>query len=414
MMDDSPKSTDKQKMAINPACFAKMDIVVEKLRALDYESLYVKQQDMQPLRRDHFAVVGVNSVLQFQEFIHLAAWLINVVRDGAFRVDEFDDPNSIVHKLMLELQIFGFECGFPASRLKHAYGEAVIEVVDFLADQALQKINFRFQLPNHKFLSSNYVADEIVGDDDILEEVENVDEESHIFDDSRDNSINSYSSNSSSNQLIGSCIDPIEWKAELERVGPSLRAAERSSPKNRDHWRQHVDQMIRHDNDTRSLIPSVESGLLRFSQDLADVVDRVRIKESHLNDRFSNYCNEYNELKEKLTNAEKKNIQYGSSISTLSNEYIAVTNKLKDLKGAVEMRGSSMTDTTPLMRIKEALQLIKADIKTFDLQIGIVENALIHAIVQQSLMNGYQSDNDEHSSLSCETSVSSNSASSNE
>lgn len=198
-----------------------MDITVEKLRALDYELLYAKKYDMQLLRKDHFAVVGSNPALQFQEFIDLATWLINVVRDGAFCVDKFDDPNSIVHKLMLELQILGFESEFPASRLKHAYGEAVIDVMDFLADQALRKSNFLFRLPDHKSLSSNDVTDEILEDDDILDEAENFDEESQIFNDSRDNSVNS--SNSSSHQLIGSCIDPLEWRAELERVGPLLR-----------------------------------------------------------------------------------------------------------------------------------------------------------------------------------------------
>ena len=55
------------------------------------------------------------------------------------------------------------------------------------------------------------------------------------------------------------------------------------------------------------------------------------------------------------------------------------------------MRGSSMTDTTPLMRLKEALQYIKTDIKTFDLRIGIVvsdSNIVAHALVYSiSLIN---------------------------
>eukprot|EP00592_Proboscia_alata_P013014 CAMPEP_0194387896 /NCGR_PEP_ID=MMETSP0174-20130528/95147_1 /TAXON_ID=216777 /ORGANISM="Proboscia alata, Strain PI-D3" /LENGTH=71 /DNA_ID=CAMNT_0039178595 /DNA_START=87 /DNA_END=302 /DNA_ORIENTATION=- len=43
-----------------------------------------------------------------------------------------------------------------------------------------------------------------------------------------------------------------------------------------------------------------------------------------------------------------------------------------------------MTDTTPLVNIKLALQGIKSEIKSFDLQIGIVEHVLLQTRLENS------------------------------
>jgi estrogen-related receptor beta like 1 len=47
-------------------------------------------------------------------------------------------------------------------------------------------------------------------------------------------------------------------------------------------------------------------------------------------------------------------------------------------------RGNSMTDTSPLVQIKQALKQIKLEVVTFDLQIGVVG----HSLMQQKLRHG--------------------------
>ena len=47
-------------------------------------------------------------------------------------------------------------------------------------------------------------------------------------------------------------------------------------------------------------------------------------------------------------------------------------------------RGNSMTDTSPLVKIKQALKAIRQECVDFDLQIGVAG----HALMQQKLKRG--------------------------
>lgn len=54
---------------------------------------------------------------------------------------------------------------------------------------------------------------------------------------------------------------------------------------------------------------------------------------------------------------------------------------MDDLKDAFESKDSGMHDTSPLVRIKTALQHIKSEISAFELRIGVVSHSLLAARV---------------------------------
>ena len=76
----------------------------------------------------------------------LVKWLMQQSQRD-FTTDKYDDPNTSVNKLMLELKKMGFDMDFPASKLRQAHGEAVCRVLTFLCDQALITRGFRWQTP---------------------------------------------------------------------------------------------------------------------------------------------------------------------------------------------------------------------------------------------------------------------------
>jgi estrogen-related receptor beta like 1 len=63
-------------------------------------------------------------------------------------------------------------------------------------------------------------------------------EEDQLFEENArlDSAIDSYS-----HTILQQYQDPVEWKTELERVGPRLRANQQVST---NEWRSHVDQTI--------------------------------------------------------------------------------------------------------------------------------------------------------------------------
>ena len=76
-------------------------------------------------------------------------------------------------------------------------------------------------------------------DDDIIEEdaAGGADEDIQFEEASRmDTSIDA-----SHHNILQALVDPVEWKTELERVGPKLRANQQLTT---NEWRAHVDQTV--------------------------------------------------------------------------------------------------------------------------------------------------------------------------
>ncbi len=122
---------------------------LEKLKIMNYEKGYCGKGRKQ-FHRVHFVYPGANAGVQFDEFVDLCAWLCSVIsRDEIFRRDQFDDPNTIVNKLLLALRGLGFDLSFPSQKLKTAHGEPVCAVLNFLCDKALQSRKFKWGKPQY-------------------------------------------------------------------------------------------------------------------------------------------------------------------------------------------------------------------------------------------------------------------------
>ena len=82
-----------------------------------------------------------------------------------------------------------------------------------------------------------------------------------------------------------------------------------------------------------------------------------------------------------LEELEKKSTTTNESVAKLTNELSEVSERLEELKESFESRDSGMNDTSPLVRIKAALQQIKAEVHEFDLRIGVVAHSVLVARV---------------------------------
>lgn len=214
---------------------------LEKLKILHYEAGYCNK-GRRPFSRVHFVYPGTNLGVQFDEFIDISAWLCSVISRNSdlFKRDQFDDPNTVVNKLMLALRHLDFKGSFPSQKLRAANGEAVCTVLEFLADRALESRGYRWNPPAY---TDTDETERIEVDDDADGEIE--DEaaqgaEDDAFEEVR-NDIAEVSLDNSAHNILMPAVDPVEWKTELERVGPKLRA---NPPLTANEWRSHVDQTV--------------------------------------------------------------------------------------------------------------------------------------------------------------------------
>lgn len=74
-------------------------------------------------------------------------------------------------------------------------------------------------------------------DGDILDEIVDGGDDDAVFEEARFDSV----LENSNHNILQAAIDPIEWKTELERVGPKLRSNQVVAS---NEWRSHVDQTV--------------------------------------------------------------------------------------------------------------------------------------------------------------------------
>lgn len=110
----------------------------------------------------------------------------------------------------------------------------------------------------------------------------------------------------------------------------------------------------------------------------------MRIKEKYLNNQYNSLGLEFIEVKHKLEELETKSSSTHDSVAKLTNELAELSEKLEDLKDSFESKDSGLHDTSPLVKIKSALQQIKTEIHGFDMRIGVVSHSLLAARIQDT------------------------------
>jgi estrogen-related receptor beta like 1 len=354
-----------------------MESALSKLQVLSYETLYLGNSKP-ALTRTHFCQPGANLSLQFQEFIDLTVWLVALIKrdNGVFVIDKYDDPNTAVNKMLIALRSLEYTGDFPANKLKAAHGDAVCHVLDFLTDKALEATGFVWGTPKHEVDDQDAGDDGDDGadadDDDIEDEIEVAEEDAPMFAAGEDENIE----NNENNNLIDSNVDPIEWKTELERVGPRLRTNNAQAGK---EWRSHIEQTKKHSLLINNELPNTEITLKQINNQLASDVASMKTKEKYVNSQYTALAEQYQRVKEGLTTVESEHSKASEEVSGLTMDLAVIADQLSEIKGTMDSRGSSMTDTTPLVKIRAALQDIKVEINHFELRIGVVGHTLLAA-----------------------------------
>ena len=358
------------------------ELSLERLKLLGYESRYVgSSKARRLLHKLSFILPGSNPSHQFEDFVSISSWLCTEISGDPelFKRDQFDDPNAVVNKLLLALRKLDFRATFQPAKLKAAYGEAVCSALDFLTERAMAARRLEWSSPTYPDADKAEAAEDDEDDDEVVDEAagEAPDEE-QVFEESRAEAGEVSSDDIAAHQVLEAKVDPVEWKTELERVGPKLRAGQALST---NEWRAHVDLTVTSRGAIAKVLEDTRSDLAGLSKDSADELARMRTKEKYLNHQFSAICEEYAAVRRQLEELEAKSAASGERVARLTGEAAELGDKLEELKESFESRDSGASDASPLVRIKAALQQIKAEIQAFDLRIGVVSHSVLAARV---------------------------------
>jgi len=90
------------------------------------------------------------------------------------------------------------------------------------------------------------------------------------------------------------------------------------------------------------------------------------------------------EYKSKSEELKKITVLYNNlnvSVKEMGEQYRTITEKYQTIQSRTDEHGNQVTDSSPIVKIKAALQKLKGEIKQMDLRIGVLN----HTILQHKL-----------------------------
>ncbi|XP_034410742.1 intraflagellar transport protein 57 homolog isoform X1 [Cyclopterus lumpus] len=371
--------------------FVVMEVLLEKLKVLNYEEEVLAKHHMRSLSRHYFVsspYLASNPGEQFFMFTIIAAWLINEAGRPFPEPQEHDEPNATVSDVLAELRAFGVKVDFPPSKLKSGSGEYVCFVLDRLAEEALRRRGFSFRRPNYP---SETTEEESVMEDDaeltlskVEEEmIEEADEEQNVMDLEALKLRTTHTEaepSSKPDEILESTVDAAEWNLEVERVLPQLKVTIRTDNKD---WRIHVDQMHQHRDGIKTSLKEAKSYLDKLQEDIGKTLEKVSSREKYINNQLELLIQEYRGAQAKLSEAKERYQQASGGVTERTRVLAEISEELDRVKQEMEEKGSSMSDGAPVVKIKQSLTKLKQEILQMDVRIGVVEHTLLQAKLKE-------------------------------
>lgn len=359
--------------------------LVDKLRMLNYEADFCPsvKPPFKPLSRFYFSGPSTidNPNTQFFYFTSLCAWLMGLCGHTFAPPGQFDDPNATASTIIAELQSMGVPISNVApNRLKQGSGEGVIIILSALIEEALKRTGFKFLPVDYseleKYDELNDVGEEVNDGDDAGEIEDNVVLDS---DDGDDEFVRAGDRNNNQDGIpINSEINPDEWNFEVERVAPLLQVRNDMI----DDWRSRVENATVLLKAVEKMYPDIKTMLEKMAGEMDKAKDRIQKREQTLAQQFTDQVEEYRvKLRELNTSRDQANIA-NQSVQQLTVELNQVSEILEQTKKDIEEREQRISDTTPLMQVKDAVVKVRNEIKQMELRIGILQHGVLHYIVQ--------------------------------
>ncbi|ESL06968.1 hypothetical protein TRSC58_05350 [Trypanosoma rangeli SC58] len=366
-----------------------MEDLIDKLKIFRYETefcLRVKPA-FKPLSKYYFSRPSSidNPNAQFHYFTSLCSWLMGLAGHEFEPPGQFDDPNATSTNILGELRAMDISApNLAPNRIRQGSGEAVLTILSALADHALLKKGFTLRAVDYTHVEKYDELDGVTDADDnngVGEEVEdNVMIESDDEDEVYVRATGERSAKEDTGIPVESEINAEEWNLEVERVGPLLQVR----PDTIQDWRLRVESATVLLKAVEKMYPEVRQMLQHVADDLEKSKDRIQKREQTLAQQFTEQVEDYRvKLRELNTSQDSANMA-SQSVQQLSSELNQLSGLLDQVKRDIEDREAKISDTTPLMQVKDAVTKVRAEIKQMSLRIGVLQHTVLHYVMKQT------------------------------
>jgi len=373
--------------------FIQMSEFLDKLKLLNYEKDFCRSWGFNPFSSHYFAI-PTNPGEQFFTFTNIVAWLLKQCNKSFEKPQEYDDPNATISEILNEARSLGVAVDFPPAKLKAGNGSQVVYLLNKLADEALKLQMFSWQQPEYTEEDEEN-GDTLIEDDseltmdklndELADEVEDEAEEEESYLDlagmKQQALINEFSG-SKPESVLESKVNVDEWKLEIERVLPLLKVHIRADVKD---WRTHYEQMQSYSNGIKHTLTDTHTQLDKLHEEISKTLEKISSREKYINNQLEGKIQDYRSDQDKLAAIKEKYEESSGGVHELTQNLSNITDELEQVKIQMEERGTNMTDSGPLVRIKQALSKLNQEIMEMELQIGVHEHSLLQGKLREKI-----------------------------
>mmetsp|Transcript_112788 Transcript_112788/g.318884 ORF Transcript_112788/g.318884 Transcript_112788/m.318884 type:complete len:405 (-) Transcript_112788:194-1408(-) len=357
------------------------DELVDMLMLLDYENRFCNKE-MKPMSRTFFAYPAANAASQFKYFTQLVVWLLTMIQQQA-DWDEYDDPNTVITNMLVVLKNLGLPVNVVPGKLKQGWGDGVCLVLQSLLREVLRRTNFEWGTPMYP---DEALADEAEVDSDA--EIHSVCEDEMPGGDVEEDDLmyqedevkKDDDSDEENHGVMEATVDPHAWLLEVERVATKLKV---TIPNDSKEWRTHLAQTRGYKQVIETQFPPAKAQLDKLSKELSGALGRIRDKEAFINTQFNSRALDYRQQQGELQEVEKKYTELNEVVMNLQIELKNVQEELEVVKTDMEERSAVVTDTAPIVKMKDAFKKLRADTRQLEVRIGVVSHTLMQAKLRQ-------------------------------
>merc|ERR1712032_599725 len=180
--------------------------------------------------------------------------------------------------------------------------------------------------------------------------------------------------------VLDSKIDPKDWLLEVERVAPKLKI---QMPNDSKEWRNHLQQTRSYKQVIETQFPTAKVQLEKLSVNLSSALEKIKGKEAFINTQFDQRALDYRQQQEELSQVQSQYTHSNEVVMNLQIELKNIQEELEVVKNDMEERSSTVTDTAPIVKMKDAFKKLRTDTRQLEVRIGVVSHTLMQAKLRQ-------------------------------
>ncbi|XP_003741457.2 intraflagellar transport protein 57 homolog [Galendromus occidentalis] len=354
-----------------------MEDLFEKLKLLEYFKEFQRLfKNVQPINKHYFAM-KTKPEEQLYTFVCISAWLVRKCGLPFDLPRRDDDFRAVITQILYALGQLGIDEDFSQARLQRGWGEQVINVVDALADAALEQAGIPWNPDGEEALDDEQAL--IVQNDDLFDLESGrpqEDQRDPILQLTKDAPLSRYPLK----PPLLSDVDTDEWRLEVERLLPQLKITIRPDPKD---WRSHLGQIHKYKEEMDASLAATKGQLETLYNSIGQTLEKLAKREKYINSQSEGLLEELKAAQEELTRTKEQYKSVSGGVTERSRILASISQEVEDIKHELDERGTSMTDGTPLIHIKKSLQKLKTEVAQLDVRIAVAVNTLLKARLRE-------------------------------